>query len=60
MNNILIEFGIPMELVRLVEFCLNETYRRVRVGRYLWAMFPIKDGLRQGDALSPLLFNIAT
>jgi hypothetical protein len=25
--NILIEFGIPMELVRLIKMCLNETYR---------------------------------
>jgi hypothetical protein len=23
-------------------------------------MFPIKDGLKQGDALSPLLFNFAS
>jgi hypothetical protein len=30
--NILIEFGIPMKLVRLVKMCLNETYSRVRVG----------------------------
>jgi hypothetical protein len=25
--NILIEFGIPMKLVRLIKMCLNETYR---------------------------------
>jgi hypothetical protein len=37
--------------------CLIETYSRVRVGRYLSAMFPIKNGLKQGDALSLLLFN---
>jgi len=24
--NILIEFGIPMKLVRLIKMCLNETY----------------------------------
>jgi hypothetical protein len=24
--NILIEFGIPMKLVRLIKICLNETY----------------------------------
>ena len=34
--------------------CLTETYRRVRVG-----MFPIRNGLKQGDALPPLLFNFA-
>jgi hypothetical protein len=39
--------------------CLNETYSRVRVGKYLSDRFPIKNGLKQGDALSPLLFNFA-
>jgi hypothetical protein len=32
--NILIEFGIPMKLVRLIKVCLSETYSRVRVGNY--------------------------
>jgi hypothetical protein len=39
--------------------CLNETYSRVRVGKHLSDRFPIKKGLKQGDALSPLLFNFA-
>ena len=30
--NILIEFGIPKKLVRLVKMCSTETYSRVRVG----------------------------
>jgi hypothetical protein len=57
--NILTEFGIPMKLVRLIKMCLHETYSRVRVGKHLSDMFPIKNGLKQGDALSPLLFNFA-
>jgi hypothetical protein len=57
--NILIEFGIPMKLGRLVKMCLNETYSRVRVGKHLSDTFPIKNGLKQGDTLSPLLFNFA-
>jgi hypothetical protein len=55
--NILIQFGIPLKLVRLIKMCLNETYSRVRVGRHLSDRFPIKNGLKQGDALSTLLFN---
>jgi len=57
--NILIEFGIPRKLVRLIKMCLNETYSRVRVGKNLSHMFPIRNGLKQGEALSPLLFNFA-
>jgi len=37
--------------------CLNETYNKVRVGKHLSDMFPIKNGLKQGYALTPLLFN---
>ena len=54
------EFGIPMKLVRLRKMCLNGTYSRDRVGKHLSDMFPIKNGLKQGDALSQLLFNFAS
>jgi hypothetical protein len=35
--------------------CLNETYSKVRIGKYLSDSFPVQNGLKQGDALSPLL-----
>ena len=57
--NILIEFGIPMKPARLIKMCLTETYSRFRVGKNLSDMFPVRNGLKQGDALSPLLFNSA-
>jgi hypothetical protein len=57
--NIFIEFGVPMKLVRLIRMCLNETYSKVRIGKHLSTCFPIQNGLKQGDALSPLLFNFA-
>jgi len=56
---ILIEFGIPRKLVRLIKMSLTETYSRVRVGKYVSDRFPIRNGLKQGDALTPLLFNYA-
>jgi hypothetical protein len=57
--NVLLEFGIPKKLVRLIKTCLNETYSKVHVGKLLSNTFPIQNGLKQGDALSPLLFNFA-
>jgi hypothetical protein len=39
--------------------CLNETYGKVRIGKHLSDNFPIQNELKQGDALSPLLFNFA-
>jgi len=44
-----------MKLVGLIKMCLNETYSRVRLGKHLSDTFPIKNALKQGDALSPLL-----
>jgi hypothetical protein len=38
---------------------LNETYSKVRIGKHLSDSFPIQNGMKQGDALSPLLFNFA-
>jgi hypothetical protein len=57
--SILIEFRVPMKLVRLIRMCLNETYDKVYIGKHLSDSFPIQNGLKQGDALSPLLFNFA-
>jgi hypothetical protein len=39
--------------------CLGETCSRVWVGKHTSQTFPIKNGLKHGDALSPLLFNFA-
>jgi hypothetical protein len=30
--NILLEFGVPMKVVRLITICLNETYSKVHMG----------------------------
>ena len=59
MYSILSQFGIPMKLGKLIVMHLAETYSRVRVGKNLSDMFPILNDLKQGDALSPLLFNFA-
>ena len=57
--NILTEFGIPMKLVRLIKMCLTDMYSRVQVGKNLSDMFPIRNVLKQGDALSPFPFICA-
>jgi hypothetical protein len=55
----LIVFDILMKLVRLINVYLNETCSRVRTGKRLSDMLPIRNGLKQGDALSPLPLNFA-
>jgi hypothetical protein len=39
--------------------CLNETNSTVHTGKYQSDKFPIQNGLKEGDALPPLLFNFA-
>jgi hypothetical protein len=39
--------------------CLNESCSKIHIGRHLSDTFPIQNGLKQGGALSPLLFNFA-
>jgi hypothetical protein len=57
--NILIEFGIRRKLVGLIKMCLNETYSRVHTGKNMSDTFTVQNGLKQGDALSPMLLNFA-
>jgi hypothetical protein len=57
--SILIEFGIPRKLVGLIKMCLNETYSTVRTGKNLSDKFIVQNGLKRGNALSPLTFNFA-
>jgi len=38
---------------------LNETSSKIHVGKILSRSFPIQNGLKLGDAFSPLIFNFA-
>jgi hypothetical protein len=57
LSNILIEFGIPIKLVRLNRICPNGKYSKVYAGKHFSDSFLIQNGLKKGEALSPLLFN---
>jgi len=46
LSNILIESSVSMKLIRLIIMCINGTYSRVRVGKHLSNLFPIKNGLK--------------
>jgi hypothetical protein len=48
-----------MKLARLIKVCLTEMNSRVWVVKHLRDMFPIRNGLKQGDALLPLVVNFA-
>lgn len=56
--NILVNFNIPTKLVRLVKLTMENTVCQVKVGRELGQEFKVTRGLKQGDGLAPVLFNL--
>ena len=46
LHNFLIEFGIPMKLVRLPKLCQNETCSTVWLSKHFSDMFPIENGMK--------------
>lgn len=52
------EFGIPKKLINLCKLCVLESKAKVRVENEYTETFDVNTGVRQGDGLSPLLFNI--
>lgn len=53
------KFGIPKKLINLVKMTTENSKCKVRVEGELSETFEVETGVRQGDGLSPLLFNIA-
>jgi hypothetical protein len=49
----------PHETGKVNNMCLSQTYTWVWVGKHLSDTFPVRYGLKQGDALLPLLFTFA-
>jgi hypothetical protein len=52
-------FDIPMKLLWIIKMCQSEMYNRGWVGKHLSDMFCSKNGLKQGESLSPLFLNFA-
>jgi hypothetical protein len=53
------EFGIPSTLINVVQMTMAKFKCSVRIQSHLSESLNVKNGLRQGDALACLLFNIA-
>ena len=52
------EFGIPNKIIRLVHMTLNKSKSKIKIQGEYSREFEIRRGLRQGDSLSCILFNI--
>ena len=52
------ELGFPKKLVNLSRILNTEIDAKVNTGTLLPSKFKVNKGLRQGDAIAPLLFHI--
>jgi hypothetical protein len=57
LNHFLI-LGIPKKLVQLISVTMAGSKATVRVDNQYTSTFPITNGVRQGDALSSVLFDL--
>jgi hypothetical protein len=55
---IMYEFGITPKLVRLVRATMTRTEAQVKVQTDLTTTFKIEQGLKQGNGLAPMIFNL--
>lgn len=55
----LMEMGIPNKLVKLAQICTEASRCKVQINNEHSTDFEVVTGVRQGDGLSPLLFNLA-
>jgi len=53
------EFKIPTKLINMCKTCSQKTRSAVRIEGTLSSFFENKTGLKQGDPLSPISFNLA-
>lgn len=53
------DLGIPQKLIRLIQATMSDTKGQVRINGGFSDTFEISQGLKQGDGLAPMLFNLA-
>ena len=56
---ILAELGTHPKIIRLIKMTMSESIGQVKIFGGITDPFPINTGLKQGDGLAPILFNMA-
>lgn len=54
----MLEFGFPQKLIQLTKLCIENTQHRVWVDNIVSSSLSVESGLKQEDALSPILFKV--
>jgi Reverse transcriptase (RNA-dependent DNA polymerase) len=56
--NILKEFNVSKKLINLIKATMENSEIKIKIANSTSKSFKVTSGLRQGDALSPILFNL--
>ena len=51
-------FGILNKLIRLIIATMNDSFYHVKIEPMMTGSFKVGNGLKQGDGLTPNLFNV--
>lgn len=54
----MVQLGIPAKLVKMVKACMQISRCKIKFNSVISKEFTVTTGVRQGDALPPILFNI--
>lgn len=57
--NVMVKLEIPNKIVRMVKTWVQKSWCRIKFNTEISKEFTVTTGIRQGDALSPILFNFA-
>lgn len=55
----IIKLGIPANLVRMMKTCMQNSRCKIKFNTIISEEFTVTTGVKQDDALSPVLFNFA-
>lgn len=56
--NTLKEFNLPIKLINLIEATMENSEIKIKLASSTSQSFKVTTGLRQGDVLSPIIFNL--
>jgi hypothetical protein len=56
--SVLIDFSVPVTLIKLIKMCLGGSCSKVRIPKNLWVAFPIQNGMKKKRCSIAIAFQL--